>query len=146
MKAITKKQNGVSTQGRGVRTGGRIRRLVGALALGLVLAGGTAPMFAQPASAASGIGYCFRHSGGGAYTYDTYLELWSNNQWVRVTNLGRSVNGCHNITISGAWRSYPARAVAYYRLSNGYTYFGATPYWAPAGTYTYNLGTGYVNN
>ena len=103
---------------------------------------------AQPAAAAGGVSYCFKHVGGGPYTYDTFLVLYINGRWTAVQSLGRSSTGCNSVTISGSWRNYPARVDAYYTCSNncgGKIWYGRTPYYAPAGSLSYNLGTGYVN-
>src|SRR4051794_13552339 len=98
-----------------------------------------------PASAAGGVSYCFRHTNGSPYTYDAYLQLYSGGRWVTMKDMGRSVNGCNSFTILGSWRNYPARMLAYTRVGT-VTFSGTTPYYAPAGSLTYSLGTGLVNS
>ncbi len=123
----------------------RLRRVLALLALSAALPISSV-VLAEPAHAASGVSYCFRHTNGGMYTYETYLQLWYNNQWNTMQNmgiLGRS--GCTSFGITGTWRNYPVRALAFKRVGN-YIFTGVTPYYAPAGTGSYNLGTGSVNS
>jgi len=120
-----------------------IRRSLAALAAAAVLTFGVAGS-AQPASAASGVSYCFTHTNGGAYTYDVYLQIYTTSGWVTVTNVGRSANGCNTVNITGAWRNNYVRMMAYTRVGS-YQFIGFTPLYASPGNYTYNLGTGWVN-
>ncbi len=125
------------------------RRLAGMLIGALAMAGtvvGVAATESQSAEAASGASYCFRHNNGSPYTYETYLQLYYNGTWNTVAALGRvGRTGCNYVSISGWYRNHPARVMAYTRVGT-YQFIGVTPKWAPAGSLTYNLGRGWVNN
>jgi hypothetical protein len=122
---------------------GRATAAAAAAVLGLGLA--TAPV--TPAAAADSVSFCFVHTTGAAYAYDTYLEHWANGQWNNLGYLGKSPTGCDSFSLS-AWsplRSYALRVRAQYRVGT-VEYRGTTPYYAPAGSGHFNLGTGLVNS
>lgn len=122
---------------------GRARRVLAGALLTVLLSFGFSAAIAVPASAAGAVSYCFKHTNGAAYTYDTYLQLQWNGNWYTVQNMGRSVNGCSSFSITGSWQNYPARMLASYSIP-GRSYAGTTAV-APAGWGSYNLGTGWVN-
>ena len=94
------------------RTLGRVRRrvalLVAILSLGTAAGALTS---AQPAAAASGVGYCFKtRTGMIVAPATTYLELYYNGRWNRVAAGSTSTwNGCGSFTMSGSYQSYYSR-------------------------------------
>lgn len=123
----------------------RLTRTIFGVMLALLTAFGTSLVTAGPAAAAGNISYCFKHANGSAYQHETYLQLWYNGTWNTVQYKGKNINGCHSFNIFGAWSTYPARMIASTRMGT-ITYAAVTPYYAPAGSWSYNLGTGVVNN
>jgi hypothetical protein len=131
--------------------GSRRRRLgrkarLAALSLALLSAStvGVAMTTESSAAAAGAINFCFRHTNGYPYNYDTFIQLYLRGQgWTTVQNVGRTATGCQSRVISGTWRNYPVRALAFVRVGRN-VFIGTTPYYAPAGSLTHNLGTGIV--
>lgn len=119
------------------------RAIVVGLFVALLSAAGLTGL-ATPASAAGGMHYCFQHYPElGPYQHEVYLQLWYNGQWNTVTQVERRSKGCNYVTLSGWYRNYPARMLAFTQVGT-YQWRGVTPYYAPAGSATYNLGTGWV--
>lgn len=132
------------------RTATRARRLPSVVAMAVAIVIGALLSTAaavSPAAAASAFSYCFRHTNGSPYTYDAYLDYWANGRWNTFGSLGKSVNGCNSFTVnSSSWlRNYPLRVEAYVKVGT-VVFRGTTPYYAPAGAGSYNLGTGLVNS
>lgn len=128
------------------RRRGRWRRRLVVLvvaAIAVVSAGLTS---AQPASAATGVRGCFRaYSGlviGGQWTL---LEIYVQGRWhPAAMAMTSSRNGCVSYYPQGDARWYPARIRMESRASTGDWFFATSPYWAPAGTGSYYVGTAIV--
>ena len=105
---------------------------------------------ADSAEAASGVSYCFRDSWGGPYQQGVLLQVYSSSGWTSIAAGGPNYNGCGSFTMSGSYRYLRSRAVAVhieYSSMGGAAirgWHGVTPYWAPAGSGSYSLGTGLV--
>jgi hypothetical protein len=131
--------------GRRGRSG--VRRALGGLlaALMIGLAVG-AVSNAEPAAAASGVGYCFKtKTGMYVAPATTYLEIYYNGRWNRVATGSTSwqSGGCGSFSMTGWYQNYYSKVVLSWRDTySGNTFYGETPLMALPGSHYANLGTG----
>ena len=106
--------------------------------------------FAQPASAASSVTYCFKYStGGAAYANSpTVLQVYTTSGWQGIASGTTFVDGCGSFTMGG-YSNYYARVGAVKTVfSNGVAvsgWVGVTPVNATPGASQQWLGWGLVN-
>ncbi len=121
-----------------------IRRILVALAVSLIVFGGTQLVSSAPAQAASFVTGCFKHTNGSAFHYTINLNYWANGRWTRVASQEGNYSGCVSWNISGWLRDYPLQMTVAYRVGTAY-FYGTSPSYAPAGSARYSLGTGWVH-
>jgi hypothetical protein len=121
-----------------------LRRMIATLALSLSVFGAVQIATPAPASAASYVTGCFKHApSGAAFTYTVNLDYWANGRWNRTASQTAGVSGCVAWNISGSLRNYPLQMSVAWNVGRAY-FYGTSPYYAPAGTARYSLGTGWV--
>ena len=127
----------------------RLTRRAASLVVAASLALGGVAATTAPAQAAAGVSACFTYRNGGPYVMNpVYLQLWNGSSWQNVSDGRTNWNGCTSFTMSGSYRDYASRILAQHNIYDGNrivsTWLGASPYYAPAGSLSYNLGTGVV--
>jgi hypothetical protein len=129
----------------GRRPGRTVRSVVAAAALTVAALVGVAGT-AAPAQAASSFTSCFRFPAPyyGAYgNAAVQVQVWTYGAWHTAWHTQTGFNGCFSFTLTGTARNYPVRAIAQTRVGTA-LFYGVSPYYAPAGSGSYNLGTGLV--
>ncbi len=120
-----------------------LRRMIATLALSLSVFGAVQIANPAPASAASYVTGCFKHSNGVPFNRTINLNYWANGRWNRVASQEGNYSGCVSWNISGWLQNYPVEMSVAYRAGTAY-FYGESPYYAYAGSGRANLGTGWV--
>lgn len=121
-----------------------LRRTFAGMLLVFAVATGALGSFAEPAQAASSVGWCFKHNTtGGFYTYNVYLDYWNGSYWQEYGYIGRGPNGCSSAWIPSWLQNSYVRVRAYHKLGF-FTYSGVSPYMANPGNFHAYLGWGIV--
>lgn len=115
-----------------------IRRLLAGMLMTVVAAAGLSFM-ATPAEAATSVSYCFVTTNGAPLDREvTRLLAWHNGYWHVVGYSRTGTSGCDTLD-TRQWARYPLKVAAGTFTSK---LRGETPYYAYAGYFHANLGTG----
>ncbi len=120
-----------------------LRHMLATLAMSLAVFGGVQLAAPAPAEAASFVTGCFKHTNGVPFNRTINLQYKYNGQWYTTASQEGNASGCVAWNISGWLRDYPLQMSVSYRVGRA-LFYGNSPYYAPAGTARYNLGTGWV--
>lgn len=120
-----------------------LRRMMATLAMSVAVFGGTQLVTPAPAEAASYVSGCFKHTNGVPYNRTINLQYWNGGRWNTVASQEGNASGCVSWNISGWLRNYALQMSVSYRVGTAY-FYGTSPYYAPAGSAQYSLGTGWV--